>query len=189
MRTIKPRLTHTHKHRLPGAGDHTMSHQREEILCSRWVMKLWRRLSWEAERLTVKSPGNQWPVQFSPSSDWGGWKWGTRRLSALANQTNSEEGGQNQHCHYQKLPVLINNDTKAKIIKLFPSYIIKWCIIIMECVSKILFPYFIVFIYNQMLCMTPTLEKRVMCKMRSQIILPFGEFLREYGIYFKFAIE
>lgn len=49
------------------AGDHTMSHQGEEILCSQRVMKLWQRLSREAERLSVslKKPEYQWPVQLS----------------------------------------------------------------------------------------------------------------------------
>lgn len=65
--------THTDTHTQTLTADHTMSHQRVEILCSRWVMKLWQRLSREAERLTVSlsNPENQWPVQFSLPSDWG----------------------------------------------------------------------------------------------------------------------
>lgn len=54
-------MTHTpprtHTHRLPGAGDHTMSHQREEILYSQWVMKLWQKSSREANCKSLESIG------------------------------------------------------------------------------------------------------------------------------------
>lgn len=65
-------MSHTQKHCLPKTGDNTVNHQREDILCSQWVMKLWQRSSREAERLTVslQSPENQWPVEHSAPSDW-----------------------------------------------------------------------------------------------------------------------